>query len=59
MTPDFDSKKVINDEQGTGHKDMYRNVRAQPMPDFTAVKVSSGTTCMHMPVTCLTSRQWV
>ena len=46
MTPDFASKKVIkkregvNDEQETSHKDMYRQFRAQPMPDFTAVKVS-------------------
>ena len=46
MTPDFDSKKVImksgrvNDEQGTGHKDMHRKFRSQPIPDFTAVKVS-------------------
>ena len=85
MTPDFASKKVIkkrdgvNDEQETSHKDMYRQFRAQPVPDFTAVKVSvvvqlcrshachmsdfnavsvwSGTTCMHMPIKCLASRQ--
>ena len=58
MTPDFASKKVIkkregvNDEQETSHKDMYRQFRAQPMPDFTAVKVSV-VEWYNMQVTCL------
>ena len=60
MTPDLTSKRVmkkrgrVNEEQETGHKDTKRQFRAQPMPDFTAVKVSV-VEWYNMHVTCITS----
>ena len=60
MTPDLTSKRVmkkrgrVNEEQETGHKDTKRQFHAQPMPDFTAVKVSV-VEWYNMHVTCITS----